>query len=524
MSGRKGQWVLFVIFLCGSSLGKVWAEDTGLERPVRIECHDRNLGNWPVLAEGRIKPLKTHVRELFQKYFVQQCDELRESWVESYCRLSTGQRLKCQILVRADHVSVREILSKPGERAGGNFFASLSRFYAPGAVEANLFRLRNELQTEENEGRGSSGLSLSLGQTLMAYQLWQRISQGQDWTFLGQSLDWRPLREWRDEEPLADSTGRLTEAEQRGLRYEILLEDLNPLGWAMGVGVIAFLLALFSVKKIKFAALSSVAAVFLLVIETVVLVLRTAITGRAPVATMFETVFWSGVGALAVGFLLSKTKKNPVVLAIALGFNLIVLFMMKFATGMLDGNLRPLVPVLRDNFWLSTHVTTITLAYATLGLAWLTANTLLVGMTIFRQRSSLSGAWLREWNELLRLMVQIGSLLLAAGIILGGVWADYSWGRFWGWDPKETWSLIALMIYMMVLHARYAGWLREERFTMSVAAGFLSILMAWFGVNYILATGLHSYGFSVGGALFLVTVFVAQVAVIGLSFVRQRPG
>jgi ABC-type transport system involved in cytochrome c biogenesis permease subunit len=90
-------------------------------------------------------------------------------------------------------------------------------------------------------------------------------------------------------------------------------------------------------------------------------------------------------------------------------------------------------------------------------------------------------------------------VLLAAGTILGGVWAKYSWGRFWGWDPKETWALIALLGYVAVLHGRLAGWLRDLGFLVGVVSAFLGILMAWYGVNFILGVGLHSYGFASGG-------------------------
>ena len=107
--------------------------------------------------------------------------------------------------------------------------------------------------------------------------------------------------------------------------------------------------------------------------------------------------------------------------------------------------------------------------------------------------------------------------MLGAGIILGGVWADYSWGRFWGWDPKETWSLIAFVIYMAILHGRYTSWIPNKRFIPLVAGAFMSIMMAWFGVNYILASGLHSYGFSEGGAVFLGSFFLVQTVIIVLT-------
>ena len=101
--------------------------------------------------------------------------------------------------------------------------------------------------------------------------------------------------------------------------------------------------------------------------------------------------------------------------------------------------------------------------------------------------------------------------LLALALMLGGVWADDSGGRVWGWDPKETWSLIVFCIYTAILHGKYTSWIPNRIFIPAVALAFLRVMMAWFGVNYILAAGLHSYGFSQGGAFFLGTFFLAQI-------------
>lgn len=119
-------------------------------------------------------------------------------------------------------------------------------------------------------------------------------------------------------------------------------------------------------------------------------------------------------------------------------------------------------------------------------------------------------------------MVQLGCFLLTVGIILGGVWADYSWGRFWGWDPKETWALIADMGFLVLLHARYIGWVTPFSFLAYLPVAYLLVIMAWYGVNFILAAGLHSYGFSSGGAM-AVTIFVcAQLGLMGLAFLKFK--
>jgi ABC-type transport system involved in cytochrome c biogenesis permease subunit len=96
--------------------------------------------------------------------------------------------------------------------------------------------------------------------------------------------------------------------------------------------------------------------------------------------------------------------------------------------------------------------------------------------------------------------MQVGVLLIAAGTILGGVWADYSWGRFWGWDPKEVWALITLLIYLVPLHGRFAGWVSTFGLVFASVVCFLSVVMAWYGVNFVLGVGLHSYGFVEGGS------------------------
>jgi ABC-type transport system involved in cytochrome c biogenesis permease subunit len=105
--------------------------------------------------------------------------------------------------------------------------------------------------------------------------------------------------------------------------------------------------------------------------------------------------------------------------------------------------------------------------------------------------------------------MQVGVLLIAAGTILGGVWADYSWGRFWGWDPKEVWALITLLVYLIPLHGRFAGWVSTFGLVAASVGCFLSVIMAWYGVNFVLGVGLHSYGFVEGGSQGIMLVILS---------------
>jgi ABC-type transport system involved in cytochrome c biogenesis permease subunit len=112
--------------------------------------------------------------------------------------------------------------------------------------------------------------------------------------------------------------------------------------------------------------------------------------------------------------------------------------------------------------------------------------------------------------------MQVGILLVSAGTFLGGWWADVSWGRFWGWDPKEVWALITLLVYLIPLHGRFAGWVNTFWMVMASVVCFLSVLMAWYGVNFVLGVGLHSYGFTEGGSQG--TVGVATIVLVSYAF------
>ncbi len=159
---------------------------------------------------------------------------------------------------------------------------------------------------------------------------------------------------------------------------------------------------------------------------------------------------------------------------------------------------------MRSNFWLSTHVLIITISYAAFFLAFAMGDVILFyyleNEKNYAQRDS------RQGTQSIYRAIQIGVVLLAFGIILGGIWADYSWGRFWGWDPKETWALIALLGYVALLHGRLAGWVKRLRTGRARGRTFSLVIMSWYGVNFVLGAGLHSYGFGAGGVEY-VTAF-----------------
>ena len=118
--------------------------------------------------------------------------------------------------------------------------------------------------------------------------------------------------------------------------------------------------------------------------------------------------------------------------------------------------------------------------------------------------------------------MQVGVLLIAAGTFLGGWWADKSWGRFWGWDPKEVWALITLLVYLVPLHGRFAGWFNTFWLVFASVFCSMSVIMAWYGVNFVLGVGLHTYGFASGGGQGIVTSVCLVVLALPLAAAWRR--
>ena len=222
---------------------------------------------------------------------------------------------------------------------------------------------------------------------------------------------------------------------------------------------------------------------------------RIVIAGRPPVSNMYETVIWVSFMSAFFGLILELIYWRKVIGLAAAMVSTLGLVLADQLPLVLDPKISPLVPVLRSNYWLTIHVLTIVSSYAAGTLAWGLGNVSLALMAF--------GSYRRDTLQMLSRFtyraIQIAVLLLAAGTFLGGWWAAESWGRFWGWDPKETWALIALVCYVIPLHMRYIGWVKDFGLAVSAVVCYAAIVMSWYGVNFVLGAGLHSYGFGGGG-------------------------
>lgn len=230
-------------------------------------------------------------------------------------------------------------------------------------------------------------------------------------------------------------------------------------------------------------------SIVLLIITEIGVGLRWYIGGYIPISNSFEVmIFLSGIVLLA-GILISR--KQPVTLALSL----ILGYTFLFVASMNNGNpeIGNLVPVLKS-YWLSIHVAVITSSYALFALVMMMALVNLL-LFIFMTPAKFHRITNKtaQLDALVQVMLIIALYMLTIGTILGAIWANESWGRYWGWDAKETWALISIFIYAFVAHMRFIPALKDQ-FWVNLAAfwSFASILMTFFGVNYFLV-GLHSY-------------------------------
>ena len=248
------------------------------------------------------------------------------------------------------------------------------------------------------------------------------------------------------------------------------------------------------------------------------IVMRCLIAGRPPVTNMYESIIWVSFAVSFFGMIFFARYRTLIYLLAALPVSLIALLLVHQMPIAMPSNIDPLVPVLRDNFWLTVHVLTITLSYAAFALA-MGFGHILLWRYARNPAIARADAAMHFW---LYRVLQLGVLLLATGTILGGVWANYSWGRFWGWDPKETWALIALLCYLTTLHGRLAGWWTEFGLVVASVVCFLAVLMAWYGVNFVLGKGLHSYGFGIGGETYVAMGVFLDLLFVAFAVWRYR--
>ncbi|MCF6200667.1 MAG: cytochrome c biogenesis protein CcsA [Hydrogenimonas sp.] len=293
-------------------------------------------------------------------------------------------------------------------------------------------------------------------------------------------------------------------------------ESLVPLYF--GVGFILLFLSIFHIVKPKFnlkwpVRISMALLIAGFFVHTAALGLRWYISGHAPWSNGYESMLYIAWATLLAGFIFSK--QSPITVAATGILSGLILFVAHL--NWLDPEITNLVPVLKS-YWLMIHVSLITASYGFLGLGALLAFiTLWLYIIKHGEKRADIEYSIRELTHINEMSLIFGLALLTVGNFMGGVWANESWGRYWGWDPKETWALVTILVYAAVLHLRfYKSFKGIFAFNVASLLAISSVIMTYFGVNYYLS-GMHSY--AKGDAVPIPAFVYYVVAVVALTIV-----
>ena len=254
-----------------------------------------------------------------------------------------------------------------------------------------------------------------------------------------------------------------------------------------------------------------------LCIHTGGLLTRMLLEGRPPVTNLYSSAVFIGWGACILGLVLERFWRNSVGLAVSstIGFLTLIIAHMLALSG---DTMEMMRAVLDTNFWLATHVVVVTLGYASTYVAGFLAI-IYIGRGVLT--SGLDSATGKSLIKMVYGIVCFATLFSFVGTVLGGIWADQSWGRFWGWDPKENGALIIVLWNALILHARWGGLVRERGMANLAIVGNIVTSWSWFGVN-MLGIGLHSYGFMESGFRWLMIFVGSQLLLLALGGLPQR--
>ncbi len=522
--------------------------DFAVQNAVPVE-HASRFGTLPVQFRGRVMPMNTFSSEILRKLHKERLFE----------GLNPDQFLlglfamphiwsKVPLIVVPDE-QVRVIIDLPGKYvAYSDFFDGEGRYRLLSRLQKAFYRPANERNTVEKE-------LISLDERInIIYQLFNYSLPGifpdpgdpthtwyapgeeldrfsrQDSLFIAQTFSWylSEVRhsiqsgDWSKPDDLLGliesyqlKNDKASLINPKKISAEVRYNEMNIFGRSkVGYFIFGGLLLLVAIMQLlrkgswlSYVSLAlTIGIVLLFIYHMIGMGLRWYISGYAPWSNSYETMVYIAWVTVLAGLLFGR--KSPVTLALATLFGGVILFVS--GLNWMDPQINTLVPVLKSP-WLMFHVAVIVAAYGFFGTSFLLGITNLSLMAFTKNDIAVTYR-VKELSIINNLSLLAGLALMTTGTFLGAVWANESWGRYWGWDPKETWALITVVVYTIVTHLHLV---RKKNYTwtfnfLSVLA-FSSVLMTFLGVNYFLS-GMHSYGQTHGVS----AVFMHIVAVFGL--------
>lgn len=553
-TNRRRLWP-WLIGICGVLLAC-----SGALRPAPGDALDmRSFAELPVSAGGRIKPMDTAARSMLMVAGGRQRVQSEQGVLTAPRYLldlvANPDRVRDLPAVRVDHPDVLALLGLSPEDGGRIALSAIEPRWAEVAEQA---RRAAGLEPRERDGFQRAVLQLhDRVNTVLAH-----AQMREPFAIPPLSADghWRPFHEAfldeqgaqaphpsvaylaammtaaseDDAERFNESVKSYTELLEasmpgvmRRMRLEVLFNRASMFTGATAVYVLAFIGVCVSfmlrsriggggwAERLRAGSLALLIAAVL--VHTVAIGLRVYLQDRPPVTNLYSSaVFVGWAAALAGAFMERLFPLGVAVLGSAtIGAGTLIV---AHNLGNDGDTMQMMQAVLDSNFWLATHVITITLGYSATFLAGAIATVYLLGRVFTR---AVTPERERAMIRMVYGVVCFAMLLSFVGTVLGGIWADQSWGRFWGWDPKENGAALVVLINAIILHARWGGLVRARGIAALAVAGNIVTVWSWFGTN-MLGVGLHAYGFMDSAALWLLVFVGTQLVVIAFAAAPNR--
>ncbi len=540
-----------VVLACSALLRPVPADDLDFQR----------FATLPVSAGGRIKPIDSAARSMLMIAGGRQRAHTDQGLIPAPRYLlelvADPERVADVPVVRVDHPDVLALLGLSPEDGGRISLATIEPRWREVAEQA-----RRAAGVEPRERDGFQRAVLSLHDRVNVVLAHAQMREPYAVPPLSPNGAWRPFHEaFLDDqgseaphpsvayltammtaasEGDAESFNRsvasyseLLDASMPGvmgrMRLEVLFNRAALFAGTTGVYVLAFVGVCLSfllrsksgglAERLRVGSVAMLVAA--LIVHTVAIGLRIHLQGRPPVTNLYSSAVFVGWAAALAGVFLERLFPLGVA---ALGAATIGAGTLIVAHNLgNDGDtMQMMQAVLDSNFWLATHVIAITLGYSATFLAGTIAAVFILGRTFTR---AVTPERDRALARMIYGVVCFAMLLSFVGTVLGGIWADQSWGRFWGWDPKENGAALVVLINAIILHARWGCLARARGVAALAVVGNIVTAWSWFGTN-MLGVGLHAYGFMDSASVWLAVFVGTQLTIVAIAYLpgRGRPG
>ncbi|GCB35274.1 cytochrome c biogenesis protein CcsA [Bacteroides faecalis] len=564
LSAMKKNVPFCLLLLLGLSGGIFGTQTLRAQSPTVSSLHAEKFGQLVVLnPNGRLEPVNSYTSAILRKlYGAEKMNGLTSdqfflnllSFPEEWGKVPFIKVDNKEILKRfgrdGKYMAWQDVFDK-----NGNYVLAdeVNAIYSKSAAErkrldSDLLKLDESVNIiyqimqrqllplfpDENDVRGkwySAGDSLN-------------VFQGKDSMFVSKIMDWYLYElnngvrsnDWKEADKVVDMIQIFQQAKSKTpvidnqkIKAELLYNQLDlflgcRLAYLILGGILLFIACGEMMTDFKWGRKLNIPLITLLVIaflaHTTGVLLRWYISGHAPWANAYESMVCTSWMLVGCGLLFAR--RFPILPALAGLLGGIMLFVA--GLNHLNPEITPLVPVLQS-YWLMSHVAIIMIGYVFFALCALTGLFNLILMSLLSTANQLRLRFrIRELTLLNEMAMILGLFFMTAGTFLGAIWANVSWGRYWGWDPKETWALISIVIYALVLHLRFVPLLKGKTdwcFNLLSVVSILSVLMTWFGVNYYLS-GLHSYGKTEGSGGGLWIWGIGLCIVLALSMLARK--